>query len=175
MNLPNTLSISRIILIFPIILFFEYELYLFSLGTFIIASFTDFLDGYFARKNNLSSEFGALLDLLADKVFISTILVWITFNFENVIILISAILIISREISISYLRLFIISMSKKVDDVKSDFLGKLKTTFQMIGIGFILITPITTNLIFHLSLVLILISAIISWYSFLSYLKKWIV
>ena len=175
MNLPNTLSISRIILIFPIILFFEYELYLFSLGTFIIASFTDFLDGYFARKNNLSSEFGALLDLLADKVFISTILVWITFNFENIIILISAILIISREISISYLRLFIISMSKKVDEVKSDFLGKLKTTFQMIGIGFILITPITTNLIFHLSLVLILISAIISWYSFLSYLKKWIV
>ena len=175
MNLPNILSISRIILIFPIILFFEYELYLFSLGTFIIASFTDFLDGYFARKNNLSSEFGALLDLLADKVFISTILVWITFNFENIIILISAILIISREISISYLRLFIISMSKKVDEVKSDFLGKLKTTFQMIGIGFILITPITTNLIFHLSLVLILISAIISWYSFLSYLKKWIV
>ena len=175
MNLPNTLSISRIILIFPIILFFEYELYLFSLGTFIIASFTDFLDGYFARKNNLTSEFGALLDLLADKVFISTMLVWITFNFENVIMLISAILIISREISISYLRLFIISMSKKVDEVKSDFLGKLKTTFQMIGIGFILITPITTNLIFHLSLVLILISAIISWYSFLSYLKKWIV
>ncbi len=175
MNLPNTLSISRIILIFPIILFFEYELYLFSLGTFIIASFTDFLDGYFARKNNLSSEFGALLDLLADKVFISTMLVWITFNFENVIMLISAILIISREISISYLRLFIISTSKKVDEVKSDFLGKLKTTFQMIGIGFILITPITTNLIFHLSLVLILISAIISWYSFLSYLKKWIV
>ena len=175
MILPNILSISRIILIFPIILFFEYELYLFSLGTFIIASVTDFLDGYFARKNNLSSEFGALLDLLADKVFISTILVWITFNFENIIILISAILIISREISISYLRLFIISMSKKVDEVKSDFLGKLKTTFQMIGLGFILITPITTNLIFHLSLVLILISAIISWYSFLSYLKKWIV
>ena len=175
MNLPNILSISRIILIFPIILFFEYELYLFSLGTFIIASVTDFLDGYFARKNNLSSEFGALLDLLADKVFISTILVWITFNFENIIILVSAILIISREISISYLRLFIISMSKKVDEVKSDFLGKLKTTFQMIGLGFILITPITTNLIFHLSLVLILISAIISWYSFLSYLKKWIV
>ena len=175
MNLPNILSISRIILIFPIILFFEYELYLFSLGTFIIASVTDFLDGYFARKNNLSSEFGALLDLLADKVFISTILVWITFNFENIIILISAILIISREISISYLRLFIISTSKKVDEVKSDFLGKLKTTFQMIGLGFILITPITTNLIFHLSLFLILISAIISWYSFLSYLKKWIV
>lgn len=175
MNLPNILSISRIILIFPIILFFEYELYLFSLGTFIVASVTDFLDGYFARKNNLSSEFGALLDLLADKIFISTILVWITFNFENIIILISAILIISREISISYLRLFIISMSKKVDEVKSDFLGKLKTTFQMIGLGFILITPITTNLIFHVSLVLILISAIISWYSFLSYLKKWIV
>mgnify|MGYP001228710568 CR=1 FL=1 len=175
MNLPNILSISRVLLLVPIIFLFEYSFYLASLIIFIIASVTDYLDGYFARKNNLSSEFGALLDLLADKVFISTILVWITFNFENIIILISAILIISREISISYLRLFIISMSKKVDEVKSDFLGKLKTTFQMIGLGFILITPITTNLIFHLSLFLILISAIISWYSFLSYLKKWIV
>ena len=51
MNLPNILSISRILLLIPIIFLFENELF-FSLLTFIIASITDYLDGYFARKNN---------------------------------------------------------------------------------------------------------------------------
>lgn len=175
MNLPNILSISRIVLLFPIILLFEYGLYLISAGVFLIASITDYLDGYFARLNNASSESGALLDLLADKIFVSTLLIWSTFNFDSILILVSAILIISREISISYLRLFVISLSKKIDDVKSNYLGKLKTTFQMIGLGFILITPITSIFIFQLSTILILLSAIISWYSFIKYLNKWIV
>ena len=175
MNLPNILSISRIVLLFPIILLFEYGFYLISAGVFLIASITDYLDGYFARLNNSSSESGALLDLLADKIFVSTLLVWSTFNFDSIVILVSAILIISREISISYLRLFVISLSKKIDDVKSNYLGKLKTTFQMIGLGFILITPITSIFIFQLGTILILFSAIISWYSFIKYLNKWIV
>ena len=175
MNLPNILSISRIVLLLPIILLFEYGLYLISAGVFLIASVTDYLDGYFARLNNSSSESGALLDLLADKIFVSTLLIWSTFNFDSIVILVSAILIISREISISYLRLFVISLSKKIDDVKSNYLGKLKTTFQMIGLGFILITPITSIFIFQLSTILILLSAIISWYSFIKYLNKWIV
>ena len=175
MNLPNILSISRVLLLVPIIFLFEYEFYLASLIIFIIASVTDYLDGYLARKNNLSSNTGALLDLLADKIFVATLLVWITYNFENIFILISSILIISREISISYLRLYIISTNKKVDDVKSDFYGKLKTAVQMIGLGFFLITPIASHLIFNLGIILILSSALISWYSFIKYLNKWIV
>ena len=175
MNLPNILSISRVLLLIPIIFLFEYGFYLASLIIFIIASVTDYLDGYFARKNNLSSNTGALLDLLADKIFVATLLVWITYNFENIFILISSILIISREISISYLRLYIISITKKVEDVKSDFSGKLKTAVQMIGLGFFLIAPLTSNLIFNLSIILILFSALISWYSFIKYLNKWIV
>ena len=81
--------------------------------TFVVASITDYLDGYFARKNNQTSDLGALLDLLADKLFVSILLIWMTFEFEIKMILISSILIISREISISYLRLFIVSLSKK--------------------------------------------------------------
>ena len=46
--------------------------------TFIIASITDYLDGYFARKNNQTSDLGALLDLLADKIFVSVLLIWMT-------------------------------------------------------------------------------------------------
>ena len=175
MNLPNFLSISRIILLIPIITFFVNDLFILSVLTFIIASITDYLDGYFARKKNLISDLGAYLDLLADKIFVSVILIWMTFNFNSPIILISTILIVSREISISYLRLFVITKTKNIDEVKSDLLGKYKTTFQMIALGFILISPITSNLVFNLSLSLLIFSALISWYSFFSYLKKWIV
>ena len=175
MNLPNVLSVTRIFLLIPIILFFENEMFLLSVSTFIIASVTDYLDGYFARKNDLSSDLGAFLDLLADKIFVSIILIWMTFNFNSLVILVSSILIVSREISISYLRLFIITQSKDIIEVKSDLLGKYKTTLQMIGLGFILISPLMSNLFFNISLSLLFFSAFISWYSFFMYLKKWIV
>tara|TARA_A100001035_G_scaffold224492_1_gene185155 strand:+ start:2921 stop:3448 length:528 start_codon:yes stop_codon:yes gene_type:complete len=175
MNLPNILSISRILLLFPIIIFFEYELHILSLITFVIASITDFLDGYFARMYKISSDLGSLLDLLADKIFISTLLIWMTFNFESLTVLICSILIVSREISISYLRLFIISKTKNVQELKADILGKYKTAIQMIGLGLILISPLISNFVFSVSLFFISFSAIISWYSFVKYLNKWIV
>ena len=153
MNLPNILSVSRIFLLIPIIVLFEYEFFFLSLITYIIASITDFLDGYFARQNNQTSDLGTLLDLLADKLFVSILLIWMTFNFDSKLILISSILIISREISISYLRLLIVSRSKHLSEVKSNILGKYKTAIQMTGLGLILISPITPNyfcfLVFH--------------------------
>lgn len=173
MTLPNILSISRIFLLLPIIILFENELILFSIFTFVIASLTDYLDGYFARKNSQTSHTGALLDLLADKVFVSILLIWMTFYFDSILILISSILIISREISISYLRLFIISKSKTIDEIKSDLLGKYKTAFQMIGLGLILVSPLAAD-IFVFSIGFLFLSALMSWYSFIKYLNKWI-
>ncbi len=175
MNLPNILSISRILLLVPIIFFFEIGWFLFSTFVFIIAAITDFLDGYFARKNNQTSDLGALLDLLADKLFVSILLIWITFNFNNISILISSILIVSREISISYLRLYYLSKSGEIKEIKSDKIGKYKTATQMIGLGLILASPLAPNFIFNLSLILIFFSALVSWYSLLKYLNKWIV
>ncbi len=174
MNFPNILSISRIFLLIPIIIFFENESYFLSIITFTIASVTDYLDGYIARKQNLVTKIGALLDLLADKIFVSIILIWMTFSFESILILVASILIISREIAVSYLRLFIISNYRETKEVKPDLLGKLKTALQMIGIGCILITPITPFFFFNLSLTLIFLSAIFSWYSFFKYLNKWL-
>ena len=175
MNIPNFLSTLRILLLIPIIFFFEYDYYLFSLIIFIIAALTDYLDGYFARKNNQTTDTGALLDLLSDKIFVCVLLIWMTFHFDSLIILISSILIVSREISISYLRLFIISNSKQIINVKSDLHGKFKTALQMIGLGAILISPLSSDLIFNSSLSLIFLSALLSWYSFAKYLNKWIV
>ena len=175
MNLPNFLSVSRILLVLPVILLFENGFYLASLISLIVASLTDYFDGFFARKKNQTSNVGALLDLLADKLFVSILLIWITFNFDSLLILVSSILIISREISISYLRLFIISQNKKIDEVKSNLLGKYKTAFQMIGLGLTLISPISPDFILNLSISLLMFSALISWYSLIKYLNKWIV
>ena len=98
MNLPNFYPSQRVFLIIPTIIFFEYYLYSLSVLTFTFAAMTDYLDGYFARKNKLSSDLGALLDLLADKIFVSILLIWMTFNFNDSFILISSILIISRDL-----------------------------------------------------------------------------
>lgn len=175
MNLPNILSVSRMLLIIPIIVFFENGFFLLSATTFIVASITDFLDGYIARKNGQSSDIGALLDLLADKVFVSVLLIWMTSNFESLVILLSTILIITREISVSYLRLFILSRSRRIKDTQADSIGKFKTTLQMVSLGFLLTSPLLPEYLYQTFLGLILFSAIISWYSFIRYLNKWIV
>ena len=175
MSFPNLLSVSRVVLIIPIIFLFEMNYFITSCLIFIFASFTDFLDGYLARKNNSESDLGGLLDLLADKLFVSTLIVWLSFKFDSYFLLICSILIISREISVSYLRLLLISKSKEISEVSSDFSGKLKTSFQMIGLGCLLISSLNPFYIFNLSLALIFLSTLLSWYSFYSYLKKWIV
>ena len=175
MNLPNVLSISRVFLLAPIIFFFENDFFFLSLIIYLLAAFTDYLDGLLARKYSQTSDLGSLLDLLADKLFVSILLIWMTFKFDSPIILISSILIVSREISISYLRLFIVSKSRSIDEIKSDLIGKYKTAIQMTGLGLILISPLTPDYILDFSLLLIIISALISWYSLIQYLNKWIV
>ena len=173
MNLPNVLSISRVFLLAPIIVFFENDFFFLSLIIYLLAAFTDYLDGLLARKYSQTSDLGSLLDLLADKLFVSILLIWMTFKFDSSIILISSILIVSREISISYLRLFIVSKSSSIDEIKSDLIGKYKTAIQMTGLGLILISPLTPDFILDFSLLLIIISALISWYSLIWYLNKW--
>ncbi len=173
MNFPNILSISRILLLLPIIIFFEKNLYLFSTLFFLIASITDYFDGYFARKNNQVTSLGVLLDLLADKIFVSVILIWMVFNFGNIFILLSSIFIVCREIIVSYVRLYFVSKSLDSIEVKSDIFGKIKTTFQMISLGLILISPLFNYLVYSFSITLLCLSAFFSWFSLFKYIKNW--
>ena len=167
---PNFLSFLRILLIIPILILLYFELNFIALLLFIIASITDFFDGYFARKFNNQTQFGAFLDLLADKLLISSLLIWFVFLSSSYIIFISSLAIILREITISALRVFFSNSSNTNFGV--DYFGKLKTFFQMTSVSLLIIFP-ESNILFFVPKYLLLISAIFSVLSLTNYVLKW--
>ena len=148
MNLPNKLSISRILLMPIMLLVFYYiksteyinifnyrmELRFFILGIlFILGTITDFIDGSIARKYNLITDFGKFIDPLADKVLVLTLMI-ILVESKKIPAFIP-IIIMTREFAVSGYRLVEASKSGKV--IAASFWGKLKTTTQMIGLIFL--------------------------------------
>jgi phosphatidylglycerophosphate synthase len=77
--IPNLLSIFRMTVFVPVIILFLFEYYLYSFFLFSAGAWSDFFDGFLARKYNLTSNLGSLLDLLADKILVSSILIFFTF------------------------------------------------------------------------------------------------
>ena len=102
--------------------------YIISGVIFIIASFTDFLDGYLARKNNQVTDFGKFLDAIADKVLVNSVL--IIFAAQGYIPIIIPVIIIIRDIIVDAIRM---SAAKKGTVQAAKFSGKLKTASLMIG------------------------------------------
>ncbi len=164
--IPNLISLSRIFLILPIIFCIMINNIHLAILFFLIASFTDFLDGYFARYLGQESILGANLDLLADKIFVSSLLIFISFHFDNLIFLMMTILIIAREISIGIIRQYFLETNNK-NTIKVNFLGKFKTFFQICSIG-IAIIFLDTEFALIVEVVVI-IAAVLSWLSLLNY------
>ncbi len=136
MNLPNKLTILRIILTFPVILFLQFGnnllFAILSLVLFVIASFTDYLDGYYARKYNLISDFGKFLDQISDKFLITaTLLMFFYLGMLNIWILL---IVVLRDILVSGIRMY--AASKDVV-IPANYFGKLKTVSQMVLIIFL--------------------------------------
>ncbi len=164
--IPNLISLSRIFLIFPIILCMLINDVRLAFLFFLLASFTDFLDGYIARYLKQESVLGANLDLLADKIFVSSLLIFISFHFDNLIFLVMTILIIAREISIGIIRQHLLETNKE-NKAKVNFLGKFKTFFQILTIGLAIIF-LDSNLA-QIVEVVVVITAVLSWLSLLNY------
>ncbi len=149
MNLPNKLTITRIVLsiIIIIILCFPfYEIgidfpdvliadvvlnlkYIISGILFIIASLTDFLDGYIARKKGLITNTGKMLDAIADKILVNSVLIILTSL--NEIDAIIPVIIVVRDILVNTIKMEAAAKGKVVAAIKS---GKLKTASLMIGV-----------------------------------------
>lgn len=179
MNLPNKLTLFRVILILPFVvillgsyqmwdwyleLFGELDLYAewIALGIFIVASLTDLLDGKIARKYNLVTNFGKFMDPLADKLLVCAAMIvlvemgripsWIV------------IIIISREFIISGFRLI---ASDNGVVIAASYWGKFKTTFQMVMICMMLVVDwfaewfaIATDVVMWIALALTVISLV---------------
>ncbi len=138
MNLPNKLTLIRVILVPFFILFFYLEQvpanYVIAFVIFAVASVTDALDGHIARKNNLITNFGKFLDPLADKVLVVSALC--CFVEKGLMSAIPLIIIVSREFMVSGLRL--VTANEGVV-VAAGIWGKLKTAFTMVAIVAILV------------------------------------
>ena len=132
--LPNIISISRIFLLLPIVFFLYDNQNLVAFFIFIVGCFTDFLDGFIARLFNQESLLGENLDLLADKIFVSTLFMYIPFHFDNFLFLLGGILIIIRELVITSMRQYFLAKMNSFK-VSVNFFGKSKTMIQMITLG----------------------------------------
>lgn len=145
MNLPNKITVFRLFLI-PVFVYFFFigEVgYLISAIIFIIASFTDFLDGYLARKYNETTNFGAFLDPIADKVLVFAALILLAES--GIIPSWTVILIIGRETLINGFRL--IAIEKGVV-ISASYLGKFKTVSQMLSLVLLLFAPASPIILF---------------------------
>lgn len=134
MNLPNKLTLSRVIMVPFFVVFLlmvpQYSYFKWiALGIFIVASLTDLLDGHLARKYNLVTNFGKFMDPLADKLLVCSALIGL--SSLDVIPAWITIIIIAREFIISGFRLI---AAEKGNVIAASMWGKWKTTFQMIMI-----------------------------------------
>lgn len=177
-NLPNILTYLRILVI-PIFLFVYYLPYkwvpLACTTMFVVAAITDWLDGYLARRLNQTSRFGAFLDPVADKLMVAVVLVAIVdtnpTKYEGLYIAVPAAIIIGREITISALREWMAELGERAK-VAVSMVGKVKTTVQMVALGFLIYAkPLFGLPIADIGLVLLMISAVLTMWSMVVYLK----
>ena len=173
-NIPNILSLLRIGLIPVLIVVFllPYE----SAPTwatviFIVAAFTDWLDGYLARKWDQTSPFGAFIDPVADKLIVAVALLLILYKTPSWYILLPVVVIIGREITVSALREWMAELGQR-SAVKVSYVGKFKTAFQMLSIAcLIYYSPVLDLPTFEIGVTLLYVAAALTISSMLSYLK----
>lgn len=137
MNLANQLTLLRIIFIplFMVIFYLPFSwAYLCCALIFTVAAITDWLDGYVARKYNQSTSFGAFLDPVADKLMVAiALLLLVSIHHDSAWFVAAAAVIVGREIVISALREWMAEIGQRAS-VAVSFIGKVKTTLQMVAI-----------------------------------------
>ena len=173
-TIPNILTILRIALIpLMIVAYLSPMPYAMPLAALIfgIAGITDWLDGYLARKLNQTSPFGAFLDPVADKLIVTCALVLVLYQYPSLYILIPALIIIGREITVSALREWMAELGKR-KTVAVSFLGKIKTTVQIIAILFLLwYHPLMGIPTFIIGVWLLIVAAVLTLISMFDYLR----
>ena len=169
-NLVNIITISRIIIALIIFyLFTRNDSYLLILILFFIAGISDYLDGYLARKFNLVSSIGEILDPIADKILIVFLFFGLAINLSSYLIGFAGSIIIARELWVSALRDFN-ARNSNLDATRVTFLAKIKTTIQLFTILIYLIGLSTQfMLLIVLADILLVIATLVTIYTGINY------
>jgi len=188
LNIPNILTLARIALI-PVFLLVAYwppamgidesnpdmTRHLLLTAIFVVAAVTDWFDGYLARTLNQTSAFGRFLDPVADKLMVAAALIVLVQWQPTISMAFAAIVIISREITVSALREWMAELGARTS-VAVSTVGKYKTAFQMIAITVFLLNwpplEILAYALLYMAVVLTLWSMIIYLKAAWPYLKQ---
>ncbi|MHB8533932.1 MAG: CDP-diacylglycerol--glycerol-3-phosphate 3-phosphatidyltransferase [Sulfuricaulis sp.] len=181
LNTPNLLTLLRIALIPAFIAAYYLArpwAHMLATGLFVLAALTDWLDGYLARRLEQTSPFGAFLDPVADKLMIAAALVLLVADptvearvIDTRLFGVVVLVILGREIAVSALREWMAEVGKR-SHVAVSFVGKTKTSAQMIAIPFLLWQESFWGLpIFLIGEILLYIAATLTLWSMLTYLK----
>ena len=176
MNLPNKLTLFRIILVpvMVIVSFFNIPGSFLGISTtmwimeliFIVASITDKLDGYLARKNNQVTDFGKVMDAIADKILVNGILIIMACN--GMLPVVVPVIIILRDTAVDSIKM--VAGSKNGKAVGASIWGKMKTVCMMTGLSFMFFSNLPFELFgFSLGYYLVIIACILSIYSGIQY------
>ncbi|SDG84947.1 MULTISPECIES: CDP-diacylglycerol--glycerol-3-phosphate 3-phosphatidyltransferase [Rhodanobacteraceae] len=177
-NLPTWLTLFRVLLLPVMVVVFYLPFRGASLTAalvFVLAGFTDWLDGYLARRMNLTSAFGAFLDPVADKLMVAVTLFLLVQShpggWQGILLAVTASVIVGREISVSALREWMAEIGAR-SRVKVAFLGKLKTAMQMVALVVLLLQHDAETLrLYHIGEALLVIAGILTIWSGLDYLR----
>ncbi len=179
-NLPTWLTLFRVALL-PVMVIVFYVRFpghnITAAIVFLLAALTDWLDGYLARRLNLTSAFGAFLDPVADKLMVAVTLFMLVEShrggWPGVLMAITAAVIVGREISVSALREWMAEIGMRAT-VKVAFIGKLKTVMQMVALVVLIVQheKVAEALrLYHIGEGLLVIAGVLTIWSGLYYLR----
>lgn len=173
MNIPNLITVLRVLLIpiFILLFYLPYHWsYMAASSVFALAAATDWLDGYLARRLEQSTPFGAFLDPVADKLMVAVALVLLVQVHANFWLTMPAAVIIGREIVISALREWMAEIGARAQVAVSN-LGKWKTAAQMLALVILLANPPGFSFWVVIGYVLLMVAAGLTLWSMLQYLR----
>ena len=173
-SLPNVLTVARIVAV-PLVAVLFYWSHPWSNPlaaiVFIAAAITDSLDGYLARRMGITTPLGEFLDPVADKLMVATALVLLVGHDPRPLIVVTAAVIIGREITVSALREWMAHLGARAKVAVSG-MGKFKTILQMTGLSMMMFREDLLGLpVYDLGVLLLVLAAALTLWSMVSYLK----
>lgn len=173
-SLPNILTIGRIVAVPLVVVLFYWEhpwSKPLAAIVFIAAAITDSLDGYLARRMGITTPLGEFLDPVADKLMVSTALVLLVGHDTRPLIVVTAIVIIGREITVSALREWMAHLGARAKVAVSG-MGKWKTILQMTGLSMMMFREDVFRLpVYQMGVIMLVLAAALTIWSMGSYLR----